>query len=423
MGNSNTNSLHFDVESLESRKMLAANIVNMSTNGAGDVVLSGNGEDNHVEVSLELINGEFRGVIRGHDGTQIRYLGQAASEQAFDVQFTEGDPVAEARTTMGDLRISLGGGDDTLEINPWVGAVGVGLNVGGDLRVDLGAGNDVFDYTGVGGDYLPGDVFAPHTFVAGDSLVRGQAGDDLIEITNVSLGANATINEGASATPFPGDSGGFVMLNDVAAGNLELRGGAKDQHFLIDGLMAFDLEMSGGNGSDLLRVRRGTIFGDVLMDAGSTTSHTDHIRFSGIVYGDLDMRGAGGSQRVSTYAASIQGKTEIRLGGGEDLVFLAGGIPFPLNFGDDIAIRTGAGDDVVAINGQTSLAGNLRIEAGGGNDVMRVDYDETSLGLPPMVLGSIQVFGGGGFDIVSNFHRIISAGEKIYTSIEDFNPS
>jgi len=407
--------LDFSIERLESRQLLAG-VVNMTVNGAGDLILNGDGQDNRIEITMQPMDGEFIGVVNGLDGTTIRFQGQDAFQQLFEIV-----PDSARGETQRDIRVSLRGGDDQLEINPWIGAVGLGLNVGRNLRVDLGTGNDQFSYQGSGGfeqDFQGVTVTAPQTIVIGDMTVFGRGGDDLVDVDLITVVERLRVNTGSSDTVSLAPGGDMVLMDDIIAGSADFIGGANNTLMELDGLVVgANLRMTGSGGTDWLSFRSAVVFGDVRVDLGSGIQDALFVG-DGRLMGDLDVTGAGGSQFVhfvqATENLNVAGETDIRLGSGDDLVSVSS--LGTRGFQGRFTARMGGGDDLTQIQGNTAFESSISFIMGGGDDVIR--FIDNAV-VPPIAFQDVLLHGGSGEDEVVNLDDLFLVGELEMISIEN----
>ncbi len=408
--------LVFDVESLETRQLLAGNVA-MSINGAGDLRLNGDSQDNHVEISMAVVNGEFVGEVRGLAGTTIQFNGQQATTHQFELAESQFGTPASVR----DVRVSLGGGDDNLRIVPWLGAVSRGFNVGRDLRVNLGTGDDTFEYRGAGGteiniDGLP--VFLADTYVVGDARIAGQSGNDTLEFNQLTAFGSLDVLSGAADGARAFDASDLIEINDSAGlAGASIVGGARATEIKIDGLGTDegDLVIRGGGGHDDLLLDRLVSGGDTRLDLGSGVALREILVLGNSrLNSDLDITGGGGSQRVifSTdgIGLEVDGTTDLRLGGNNDEVVMSGdGLKF---FTGDVSLNLGGGNDILSIMASTFMFGDLAVSLGAGSD-------DVAISGAPLVSGDLFVQGGAGFDEVENRIALFAGGTSEWVSIND----
>ena len=408
--------------------MLSGNVT-MIVNGAGDIILNGDNQNNHIEITMELDGDGFVGVVRGRDGTTVTRNGQASSSQFFDVQPTDTEIIPglinsnNSQSTLGDLRVAMNGGDDRVDIVPWLGAVAIGVGVGGDLRVDLGTGNDTLEFHGSGStDYK--DMFGvtraiPWTIVAGRTDVFGRGGDDDVELRGVSFAERLSVNEGSAGLRFPGDGGAFIELNSVATGgDVSLVAAANSQDIYVsDAYVSGRLNLSSGSGRDVIRVDRAFVMERVLTNAGSSPGREFMALDDSGFRNDLVIRSTAGDQTVQINGITGTGNVDVRLGAGDDaLSTSSGGFS---RFGGEFMVYGGGGDDEITLTGAVIWGNDVDVISGGGADVIRVHYATDFQGPnPPRIFGDIKFHGGGGVDEVIDIDDLEYHGELDLISIE-----
>ena len=261
--------LGFGVETLECRKMMAADVdfrgdsLRINSDDAGDIVrVVGTGVAGQVEVyTNDNLVGQFSGVesikadMRG--GDDELYI------SAIDIS--------------GDLRVKMGAGADEFDLDTtvWSGSNGVDgdVRIRGDVRVDMG---------GNAGDYVDWDVANDHGIYVGDDLsIKGAADVDLNgdgttfnrESDDINVGDSLKIRMGAS-----GDASGDgfeIDLDDVnVSGRTSIRGSSRvDRIDLTDNRFEGRVSMRLGGGNDRLDMSgagEGNFFGnDVKFDGDS----------------------------------------------------------------------------------------------------------------------------------------------------------
>lgn len=137
-------------------------------------------------------------------------------------------------------------------------------------------------------------------------------------------------------------------------------------------------------------VHAAVIGGDLVIDGGNGD---DHIALQ-IQDGNLIVRGFngttvnGGSSFLAIAGdATLQGDLRIHMGAGDDTILIGPGI----EVGDDVSIDTGSEDDIVNIEG-LSVDDDLTIRTGSGNDI--IFLNEVSVG------DDQRIFSGSGNDVV-----------------------
>lgn len=330
------------VESLESRAMLAGNVL-VNVDSAGNLRITGDNADNQFTI-IQSGNGSY--LIVGQN-TTINGLG--------------------SRNVTGVRR---------------------------SLDIDLRGGNDDVTFTGA----LPGGTFAPR-FTA-SFAVRGGAGSDTINVANVDAAGQVLIDGGGGADNLSvlsvlGDD--IVLRTTLGGDSIEADGLAADDLIQIESGEGND-SLSVSN-TTARRMTVNTGFGDdELVIDNTTITQSLAVNTSGIA------SGIGNNGRGDT-GTGISGRNgqpdgQNRGGGGTGG---GGGGPAPgvAADADEVQITdTFAGSATVATGGDADdvliedfeTAGNLVVVTGDGNDILALD-DVIAFGL------SIEL--GNGNDIAA----------------------
>ncbi len=208
--------LEFDVDQLESRRMLAGNVAASITN-AGDLVITGDNSDNVVSVTFS----ENEVVVTGKDGTLI--LGEAAQTLAIE-------------SGLRDIKIRMKGGDDFVAID------GSGASTFRNAKVAMGSGADsfVFGYVVLTGNAsislgsARNEASQAATFsfstIGGNLKVSGSSAEDVVTFNfGVSVGAKTKINLSG------GDDSLHINYSSVSfSGSVFANGGAGDDDVVED---------------------------------------------------------------------------------------------------------------------------------------------------------------------------------------------
>ncbi len=247
--------LEFEVESLESRRMLAGNI-RVLVNNAGDVTIRGDGRSNYVEVSQNE-DGDI--VIAGTEDTKglatgIRDGRNIVSEMVLDA--TDG-------TFSGKLNVLLGGGDDLIILRD--------ITIDGDFNYNPGGKNDSLGFfqstangtsnlrTGGGNDYMS---FVDATFNGDINAITG-GGVDFIGMSNFAIAADFT------ASFNTGGGGDVIYIEDsTVEGNLEASMGSLiDTIYVADGTtLRGNVDIDMGSLFDLLAIENDVNLDDATLN-------------------------------------------------------------------------------------------------------------------------------------------------------------
>lgn len=268
------------VEALESRTLLAGDVTAVVEDG--DLTLTGDGEDNLVDVMV--VNGDI--VVQGVDGTTIN--GSSDPFIAF----------AGTTTMAGDLEARLRGGDDTLRlfgpltiagtthVRDHRGATRLGIT-------DVTFERDVWIQTGRDADEVS---IAGSTF-AGDLRIKAGGGDNLVSIFESTVEDRTSVSAGSTyghcgwyfGGPHRQGRWGWWSHGDWRH---DRSGG--DSQVVIEQSTLDDLHVSTGRGDDDVVVRDSTVQGKV---RGWTSSGDDF---------------------VMTEQVTVNGRTKLHLGSGDD---------------------------------------------------------------------------------------------------------
>lgn len=293
-------------------------------------------------------------------------------------------------TGVKNIRISMSGGDDSVEL--------VDVSVSGNVLIDLGDGNDELTIGG-SGTHIGGNL----------SLWAGGGGDSVtIDATGASGGAAGAISIGKNllvdlgdATSSQNDQLTIVGANSgetiSIGGNATIKGQAETQSIQIDSTSigkAFKVDL--GDGDDVLNlglvnnsalsVQVGkaasikTGAGDDTVSILGGTGGTFQVGTNLTIDLGADDGSSGNGDDRLTMRADTSGTEQILIGGnfsvkgsgGVQIVELDG-----VQIGKNAKIALGAGDDDLDIGqaGGTVLgtvAGNLAVDLGDGDDFFRV---------------------------------------------------
>ena len=237
-----TGRIEFQLESLESREMMAGNVRAVLT-GGGDLRVTGDGQNNVVQIST-VIPGFV--TISGDNGTTIN------GDAFVNISLAE-----FAGSLADDVIVNLRGGDDRVI----VGELGFTTSIGDQLVI-----------TGGGGD----DNVGLYQVLADDVKVFAGGGNDLVGITNSSIVSTMTVS-GAGGNDAVYFECSFV--SDFARINT---GSGEDGVFFASSANRVDIRTGGGNdlitlGNTLLGVADGRFYlggGDDVIAASDTATYT-----------------------------------------------------------------------------------------------------------------------------------------------------
>ncbi len=278
-----------EVQQLEPKQLLTG-VVSVSVSSAGDVSIVGDNADNEVYVA---VNAGTISVV-GLNGTSIKAGNQTATEAT-----------VPRPASIRDLKVSLKGGDDVLNVALWSAVIvdrhisvdtGSGddlvaitsensrlVRVRGDVNINTGNGSDavaIVDNVKVGQASTPTEVRA----IANDSRTRlsqvirvgndinintgdnddavllggveafrdiniqsGFGNGDVLGVSNVRAGRNMKLTWGDAN----------ALRNVTVAGKLSVDSGTGDDSFLVENLAAREVSVNLGSGSDTLAIGTG----------------------------------------------------------------------------------------------------------------------------------------------------------------------
>ncbi|MHC4712529.1 MAG: hypothetical protein ACYTAN_04560 [Planctomycetota bacterium] len=355
----------------------------------GNLVITGDADDNAIYVDNAGIGaGEYR-ITSGMDPTQI-------NGQAGPLVFTG---VTE------DLRISMGDGDDTVEIDQCL--------LPGSLRLDGGDGNNEFYLGGVGtpvsvtravsvrnGD--GNDTFEGRLVVASAvRIANGDGGSSVLIEGDIGRGLLLMNGDGTDALVFNGHSGGPVRiingtgdssshLTGVLDRGVIIRNGAGNDTVVIDADVTGNATVDNGDG-DSLAILLGHVTGSVTVRA---RTGDDSVVLQDLI---VDNRvfistGNGNTGGVALDTVSIAKGVTVRAGAANNTFIVDdSGV-------GNMSVTHGDGAGVTDIEG--SILGRVRLRHGTGDATVGiVDTDMVSLlvtnrgGNTGVALGLVDVFG------------------------------
>jgi Ca2+-binding RTX toxin-like protein len=377
--------------------------IGSAANGAGDVVVGGNGPDQNTDNDVLDLRGAGPVTITASaDATD-------AGAQQGTVTFADGTTLQffqiEAILQDGNGVVDGTAGNDNLPIG-FVDADGDQIDGADGLNdtIAAGAGNDTVD-AGLGDDTVLGGTGNDSVFgnTGNDSLL-GEEGNDIL----AGGAGNDTLSGGDNADSLSGGDGADILTGDAGSDTLAggqgadtLSGGAGDDDIAVGGAD----QATGGAGDDVFTLDAGDAATDVnaTIDGGlDGLSGSPEDSANGDAGDVLDLSGLTAPQTV-IYAANPESGTVNGLDAdaGSDLAFaeiervLTGTGSDTVNGGaatGPISVDTGAGNDSV-IGG----VGNDTIAAGDGNDSVAAGGGDDSVNAGS---GNDTVDGGTGNDAV-----------------------
>jgi len=313
-------------ESLESRRVLAGNVMAV-VDGAGDLVITGNNASNHIKITPYVLEGVVQAnayVIESRlPGSPTNINGQAT-------------PVVVQNVT-NNVLISMARGNDSVEVED--GGTGSPIQFAGMVRFIGAAGNDrlLFNEAIVNGDLnvfsgTGNDLVAVYqTNVLGETLISTGRGNDRVGLNEADLDDAAVVNTGGGRDRI-GVHGSVVTTLEInsGAGNDTLGIGVNPAPLGVTwanlgvvtpttqafGVDADGLNVNTGGASDTLGVE----LSDVAVDAVfATGGGNDVFRYQdNTVDGSVRILGGGAQDTVEARRNQINGNLVIRLFGAND---------------------------------------------------------------------------------------------------------
>ena len=267
-------SLHLELETLEAKRMMAGD-VNVSVTGGGDLLVTGDQQDNQLVIESVGI-GNYR--LTGIDGTRIN------GQQSVTVTGVEDD-----------VRIQLRNGDNRLHLD--------GVLVRDDLQILTGSGEDkIWIENGVVGDDLDirtgrgDDTLLMQRALVNDRLnIRTDQGDDGVMFEQMRIQGRSRLNFGS------GNDDLFVYRSDLDEGLTANLGSGDDAAYFdrtfgarqVTGAAGFDAVYTVGTSQQRSVEAVATAVASVLVQA------PDYRQFDI----DVDVTGPGG---VAMVAAEVE---------------------------------------------------------------------------------------------------------------------
>jgi hypothetical protein len=397
-------------EFLESRHLLAGDVFVEAGEG-GDLVITGDDNDNFVVIEGTGVDGEY--VVTGDDGTNIFLNGVQQPGATVTVSGATGSIIVDLNAgndtlhmnnvSVGDddIVILMDEGADIVRLGAWetyangtggadvidpaIGPESGSVGVNGLLDIDLGTGADLLQLVRVFGD---GDW----------SITLGDDDDSTSNLTDNN--PNNDIIPGVAL-----DDQAYIFVG--SADSVDLQGGTGDDLVNVNYLGADAVNIDGGAGNDVLSVA-GSVFNvDVNLFSGSgiDTIAFDFSRVDG--EGSVLEIDSGADDDFVLVARSIiaDGDAVIRSGGGfDDVVFgrfyanAQGQLTTGGNSIESVSLDTGGEGDFTDIRGNV-VDEFFGVFGGGNDDVDFINNQVNSNGL---------LDGGGGFDSLTFLGNLIS---------------
>jgi hypothetical protein len=313
-------------ELLEQKQMLAGDVVVSMVHGA--LSIQGDGAANHVAVSSGTTDGSL--VIQGLDGTTVHMAGSttAAPDTGLVVQ-----------NVKGDVRVSLGDGDDVVDVHD--------ATIRHDLNINTGAGADTVNVGVASGTAVTAGDKSANVNVRGSVLIRTGTDNDAVNVASANIGrvlgigtdgGDDTVNLGSLSVPTPG--GALTSLDDSTdTAMLHARAG---------------IDVALGDGNDTANLNGVSSRAQVVVGGGAGD---DTINLSDVKTTVLGLRGGNGDGVDNVTLNGVNAKlAAIDLGGGADNLSIVDSVFTSL------AAGLGSGDDTLSL---TTVQATRALLAGG----------------------------------------------------------
>jgi hypothetical protein len=329
------------LETLERREVPAGNVTAVIQDGS--LILTGDGEDNILEIRKGLDHGVR---VVGMAGTAIN---GAVGLEDFHGAFK-------------DVVLNLKAGDDVVTLAG--GGAGTAADIGRDLLIKGGAGHDAL-------------IAESGATIGRDLVFRGGAGATSATLDGLVVGRHAQLSgtgnvqwQSTNQTTVNGllsvvsPALADVVLENTTLGRLQVTADGQASVDIDNLFVGGNVAITGGSGADTIDMFLGS---DIL--------------------GNLTIQTRGGSDDVEVMA-EVGGNVLIHLGGGasHDLEMDSTAV-----YGNLTILSPGNAVDNWDLDGVTVL-GRTRLESGGGDDVLRLEDGE--------FFGRFDFLGGAGADQV-----------------------
>lgn len=288
---------HAEVQALEIR-CLPAGTVTASFAG-GNITLSGDSQDNFIEVDLTPSGTFVRGIEVDGVPTRIK-LGAKIVSDGSPVRLTNGPGIAS------DLNVNLRDGNDGVEIYAG-GSPGTPFDahIGRNLRINTGRGHDFVEIYSNDGSLT----------INNELTIVLDAGDDFVSLDG-GFGVEPDLPEdGVEIEQAPLHVGGLTKISGSTGDD-----GVDIVNFSTSG----NLQIETGGGNDLV----GLLYVEVGANAVITTgaNHDDVAIVGTFVAGSTSINTGSGNDRVGILDAYSQGDVSVLLQQGNDTLAAAGSL-------------------------------------------------------------------------------------------------
>jgi hypothetical protein len=429
------------LERLESRETPAGGIVTVvDTNGSLTLTGDGNMAGNSVRM-LEDSAGVF--TVSGQSGTQVRLgtgnpttsLSGIAVSHNITAKFGNGNDTFTYNglfnNKMDDFNLSMGAGDDVVFINAALardlivrqgvppaksnitdndsitvfnGDINNNLNgFRGKISINDGVGNDSVALTvGVLKDVTVTSADGNDTTsIAGavgggvtvtDTATTATTAGDFVSLGALRVGHNLTVTS-------PGNFFSATALSDaVVGGGLTITQGSKagsaSSVQFNSGSVGTNVSITGGAGDDVVGVSGVHVGKDLTISLNAGTNNTT-VTDTRVAHA-LSVSGGAGNDSVTvggSFSVYVGNNGTFNLGDGNNVVNLSGTSGQGVEFGGNLSVTTGSGQDQVTF-GFLTVQGTTTTNLGAAADTLTVQHSAT-------FAGNVSVNMGAGADTVT----------------------
>ena len=371
------------VESLEARRLMAGDVTAYVSDST--LYITGDIEANHIEISplsgggVEIQNTEVG------DGRQLIGYYTRGGMVYYNHFYTliNGAHSDTITTPFDSISISMGGGDDSLDIHD--------VNVPWDVTAHLGSGADSAKFTNM----VIGDDLRVYTEGVGSS------GYDYVKVRNSEIGAVAT--NGDLVVTGTADEERVYLIGAKVGDDVDLllnQGGELDRAFVYS-----NTEVNGSSSGARAKINSNYIYtnGLTVNGDGDFNEVRNAYVYNSTFLDDLWVDGTSESDTMTFSNVSVNDVARARGHAGDDVMRVWGDQGFNLQGGDDDdKLEGGDGNDVLeGGDGDDQLYGNAGIDQLFGGD----DNDW-------LEAGSINEIAEGGNGLDWNAHRWTIDGQS-----------
>ncbi len=344
----------------------AANMIAIMPSGTESGVIEVLGLN--TQVNGQDTPGEFRGVksivveLRGGDD-QVA-LGEITGTA---------DPLSIAR----DVTIKGDSGNDSILVT--------GANISGKLTINGGNGSDQIGVGTIPASQLPPEapVVTSPVRVRRDVNIDTGSGADVVAVVGLT----------SDNLKITGKSIAAVGVIDSQVDDLSITTGSGNNAVAVESVIADEVRINTGSGDDTLV--------DIGQDQLELSANPPSNRYFGdqpfgLIAKSLRLDTGSGNDLANLAASIIARDAVFQLGSGNDYLGVTGTgtdselAPLLPNFGRDVRIYGGSGDDRIVVT-QANIADDLWVYGDGGNDV-RIELTSNRVG------DDVWVYGGSGND-------------------------